>query len=135
MYSEKILNIFSNLECYGAVKRPSAMGTYKNEKTGEVVKLSIKLEEGKITDARFKTFGCVASIVASEIACEMIYNKYIVDIKKITASDILAQVGALPEDKHSACQNVLMALKELIVNYEKKEAKRLKMALKQQILD
>ena len=131
MYSEKILKIFSNLECYGLVKRPSAQSIYKNDKTGDVIQLSIKLEEGKITDARFKTFGCVATIVASEILCEMILYKYIVDIKKITASDILAQVGALPEDKHSACQNVLMALKLLITNFEKKEAKRLKQALKE----
>ena len=134
MYSEKILNIFANLECYGTVKRPSAIGLFKNEKTGEVIKLTIKLEDGKITDARFKTFGCVATIVASEIVCEMIIYKYVVDIKKITASDILAQVGTLPEDKHSACQNVLMALKELISNFEKKEAKRLKQALKEQNL-
>lgn len=135
MYSEKILNIFANLECYGAVKRPSAQGIYKNEKTGDVICLTIKLENGKIVDARFKTFGCVATIVASEIVCEMILYKYIVDIKKITASDILAQVGALPEDKHAACQNALMALKELITNFEKKEAKRLKQALKEQNLN
>ena len=135
MYSEKILNIFANLECYGVVKKPTAQGIYKNEKSGDVVKLTIKLEDGKIKEAKFKTFGCVASIVASEITCEMILYKYIVDIKKITASDILAQVGTLPEDKHSACQSVLMALKDLILNYEKKEAKRLKLLMNQNLMN
>lgn len=130
MYSEKVLNIFSNLECFGEVKRPSATGQYKSEKTGDIIKYSIKIEEGKIIQARFKAFGSVATLVVAEQTCEILLHKYVVDVKKITAHDILAQVGNLPSNKQEVCQFSIMAVKNLIENYEKKEAKRLKQALK-----
>ena len=129
MYSEKVLNIFSNLECFGEVKRPSASGLFKSELTGDIIKFTIKIEDGKIVDARFKAFGSVATLVVAEKTCELLTYKYIVDVKKITAHDILAQVGTLPKNKQDVCQNSIMAIKNLIENYEKKEAKRLKQAI------
>ncbi len=129
MYSEKVLNIFSNLENYGIVKKPSAKGEYKNETSADVISITILVEDGKITNAKFKAFGNVATLVAAEVACEQLYYKYIVDIKKITASDILSKIGELPPEREDACKNAYLAIKNLIADFEKKEAKKLKQAM------
>ena len=129
MYTKKVIDMFSTLQNYGTIKKPSGIGEWQNPSTGEVIKLYFKVEDGKITDAKFKVFGGVATAVCAETACELIVHKYLVDIKKLTANDLLCEIGTLPEGKGSCANDVSLAIKALVEDYEKREARKLKRKL------
>ena len=80
MYSEKVMDHFSNPRNVGEIENPSGTGTVGNAKCGDIMKMDIQVEDGIITDVKFKTFGCGAAIATSSMATELVKGKTLVVI-------------------------------------------------------
>lgn len=99
MYTKKVLEHFRNPKHAGEIKDPDAYGKVGNISCGDIMELFLKIEEGRITDVKFKTYGCAAAIASTDILCEMIKGKTVEEAKKIGKEDILQELGELPPIK------------------------------------
>jgi len=92
-----------------------------NPACGDVMKLYLKIEDGKIVDAKFKTFGCGAAIASSSITTEMIKGKTIDEALKISNEAVAQALGGLPPAKQHCSVLAEEALKIAIEDYNKKK--------------
>ena len=75
MYSEKVMDHFSNPRNVGQIDNANAVGEVGNAKCGDIMKIYMDIQDDVIKDVKFKTFGCGAAIATSSIATEMIKGK------------------------------------------------------------
>lgn len=86
----------------GELDDPDAVVTVGNPVCGDELKLFLKVEDGRIADARFKAYGCAAALAASSILTEMIKGKTLEEARAITSQDIAEALGGLPKHKAHA---------------------------------
>ena len=99
-YTDKLKDHFFNPRNVGEIKNPDGVGEVGSLACGDALKLMFKLDEnGKIVDARFKTFGCASAIATSSVLTEMIKEKTLDEAAKISNKDISDFLGGLPEQK------------------------------------
>ncbi len=131
MYSKTVLDRFQNPRNAGVISGASASGEAGNSACGDVVKMSLKVSEaGMILSAKFKTFGCSASIAASDVACDLIKGKTIDDALKITSSDILNVLGELPAHKMHSAILAEEVIRNAVEDYYKRKEKATKAAIR-----
>ncbi|MBO5394482.1 MAG: iron-sulfur cluster assembly scaffold protein [Clostridia bacterium] len=124
MYSKKILERFSNLSYAGGLR--GGDGTGKAENGNEVVKVYISVDErGEIDTIKFKAFGGVCTIVACDIACELVEGRTLSQALALTAQEIL-DVIELPENKHASAHLAQEAVKLAVEDYFEKKEKEMK---------
>src|SRR4030042_5258838 len=100
MYSKKVMYYFNNPRNMGEIENPSGVGEVGNAVCGDLMQMFIKVDEqGIITDAKFKTFGCASAIASSSIATEMIIGKHVDQARKIRNRDIIEALDGLPQNK------------------------------------
>lgn len=126
MYSKKVLDIFKEPKNVGLIKNASGVGQVGNAKCGDIMKIYLKVENNVIIDAKFKTFGCVAAIVSTDIACDKLKGKTIEDALKITNEDILKEMGEVPTNKIHCSVLAKEGIEEAIKDYYKKLEKQQK---------
>ncbi len=125
MYSEKVMEHFSNPRNVGEIENPDGEGTVGNPTCGDIMKLSIKVEGDIIVDAKFKTFGCGAAIATSSIVTELVKGKTIEDALQISNKAVAEALDGLPPAKMHCSVLAEDALKKAIDDYRnKKEAKQ-----------
>ena len=93
LYNDTVMEHFMNPRNMGEVKDPDGIGEVGAAACGDIVKLTIKVEDGKITDARFKTFGCGSAIAASSMATELIKGKTLAEATNVTNVDVMNALG------------------------------------------
>lgn len=120
MYSEKIMEAFYNPEHYGVIKGADAVGKIVSDIGNEIIKIFIKVEDNKIVDAQFQTFGGVVAIAVTCIATNFMIGKSISSIKKLTEQDLLALTGEVPENKMYLVTAVSNVMHLAIENYTEK---------------
>ena len=121
LYSDKVLDHFSNPRNVGEIEDASGIGEVGNAKCGDIMKMYIKVENGVITNVKFKTFGCGAAIATSSIATEMIMGKTIEDALKVTNSAVVEALEGLPPSKIHCSVLAEQALKSAIADYLTKQ--------------
>ena len=95
---------FLNPRNVGMIDDASGVGTVGNAKCGDIMKVYLKIENGIIEDAKFKTFGCGAAIATSSMATELIKGKTIEEALKITNKAVMEALDGLPPVKvHCSC--------------------------------
>ncbi|OOB80587.1 MAG: Fe-S cluster assembly scaffold protein NifU [Epulopiscium sp. Nuni2H_MBin003] len=99
MYTEKVMEHFSNPRNVGEIENASGVGTVGNAKCGDIMKVYLQIEDGIIKDAKFKTFGCGAAVATSSMATELIIGKSVEDALKITNKMVAEELGGLPPVK------------------------------------
>ena len=99
LYSEKVMDHFKNPRNLGEIEDADGVGTVGNKNCGDVMKIYIKVEDGKIADIKFQTLGCGAAIASSSIATELVKGKSIGDALKLTSKEIAEQMGKFPRAK------------------------------------
>lgn len=124
MYSEKVMDHFMNPRNVGDVVDANAVGEVGNAKCGDIMKISMKINDnGVIEDVKFKTFGCGAAVATSSIATEMIKGKTIGEAEKLSNKAVIEALDGLPPAKiHCSVlaeEAVKAALKDYYDNHEK----------------
>ena len=123
MYSKVIMDEFYNPQNYGVIKAASGVGKVSSNIGSEIIKIFIKVENDKIVDAEFQTFGGVVAIALSSIATKLMVGKSVKEINKINANTFLEIVGEIPENKMYVLQAVLAAVYASVDSYFNKSAK------------
>lgn len=123
MYNEKVMDVFKNPKNVGEIENPDGIGTVGNASCGDIMQISLKIENDVIVDAKFKTFGCAAAIATSSTATEMIKGMTIEEALKVTNKKVVETLGGLPSQKLHCSVLAEEAIKKAIENYlEKKNA-------------
>ena len=123
MYNAKVLETFAHPRNVGEIENASGVGTVGNASCGDIMQVFLKIEDDKIVDAKFKTFGCAAAIASSDTACEMIKGKSLEDALKIKNSDVVETLEGLPPQKIHCSVLAEEAIAEAIKDYRAKQAK------------
>ncbi len=110
MYSAQLLDHFQNPRNAGEIADADATAEIENPACGDVLRLTLKAGGGRITGARFKAKGCVASIACSSALTELIVGKTLDEALELRREDVIAAVGALPQASTHAAQLALDAL-------------------------
>ena len=123
MYSNRIMEEFYNPQNYGVIKGASGVGKVTSDIGSEIIKIFIKVEDDKIVDAQFQTFGGVVAIACSSVATTLMIGKTLRQIRNITANSILEIVGEVPETKMYIIQAVVSAIYGSVDSYFNKSSK------------
>ena len=122
-YSEKVMDHFMNPRNMGDMDKPSAVGNVGNPTCGDVMRLYLKIKNGIITDAKFKTFGCGAAIASSSMLTELLKGQKIEDALKISNEAVTDALGGLPPVKIHCSVMAEEALKSALKDWEEKKRK------------
>ena len=117
MYSEKVMDHFSNPRNVGEIADASGSGTVGNAKCGDIMKMDIKVENGVIVDVKFKTFGCGAAIATSSMATEMVKGKTIDEALTLTNKAVAEALDGLPAHKMHCSVLAEEAIKNALKDY------------------
>lgn len=122
MYSEKVMEHFSNPRNIGEIKNADGVGEVGNPVCGDMMSFYINVKDNKITDIKFKTFGCVAAIAVSSMVTEMALGKTLDEAKKITKKSVAESLDGLPKEKMHCSNLGADALAKAIEDFEKKQS-------------
>lgn len=110
MYSPQLLDHFQNPRNAGDVANPDAAAEVENPVCGDVVRMSMKVQKGKITEVRFKARGCVPAMACASALTELVLRKDISEAHALRREDIVSAVGGLPQASTHAAQLALDVL-------------------------
>ncbi len=119
MYSEKVIKEFKNPKNMGEIKDADGIGKIGNPVCGDVMHVYIKVKNNKITDIKFKTFGCVAAIATSSVMTKLVKGKSIEKALKLNNNNIAKALDGLPPMKLHCSNLAAEALHKAIENYKK----------------
>ena len=117
LYSEKVLDHFSNPRNVGEIENADGVGEVGNAKCGDIMKMYIKVDDGIISDVKFKTFGCGAAVATSSMATELIKGKSIDDALKLTNKAVVEALDGLPAVKLHCSVLADQAIKSALADY------------------
>ena len=112
MYTDKVMDHFSNPRNIGEIENADGVGEVGNPVCGDMMSFYINVEGNKIADIKFKTFGCVAAIAVSSMVTEMAMGKTLEDAKKITKKSVAESLDGLPKQKMH-CSNLFLVYNHL----------------------
>ena len=121
MYSEKVLDHFSNPRNVGELADANGIGQVGNAKCGDIMKMYIKVNGGVIEDVKFKTFGCGAAIATSSMATEMVKGQSIDDALKLSNKAVVEALDGLPPAKIHCSVLAEQAIKAAIADYYQRQ--------------
>ena len=121
LYSEKVMDHFTNPRNVGEIEDADGVGEVGNAKCGDIMKMYIKVDNGVITDVKFKTFGCGAAVATSSIATEMIKGKSIDEALKLTNKAVVEALEGLPPQKLHCSVLAEQAMKSAISDYYRRQ--------------
>lgn len=123
LYSEKVMDHFNNPRNVGKMEDPDGVGTVGNPVCGDVMKLYIKVKDGRISDARFQTFGCGAAIATSSMVTELVKGKTLEEAVALSNKEVADALDGLPPLKMHCSMLAEDALKAAIDDYRSKQGK------------
>ena len=120
LYNETVMEHFMNPRNMGDLKDADGVGEVGAAACGDIMKISLKIKDGKIEDARFKTFGCGSAIASSSMATELIKGRSIDEAMSFSNQEVVDALGGLPPVKIHCSVLAEEALKAALEDYLKK---------------
>ncbi|MBI5387985.1 MAG: Fe-S cluster assembly scaffold protein NifU [Verrucomicrobia bacterium] len=120
LYNQTVMDHFLNPRNLGDLKDADGVGEVGAAACGDIMKISLKIEDGKIKDARFKTFGCGSAIASSSMATELIKGRSIEEAMSFSNQEVVSALGGLPPVKIHCSVLAEEALKAALEDYLKK---------------
>ena len=121
LYSEKVMDHFSNPRNVGEIENADGIGEVGNAKCGDIMKMYLKIDDSVITDVKFKTFGCGAAIATSSIATEMVKGKTIEEALQLTNKAVVEALDGLPPVKLHCSVLAEQAMKSALSDYYRRQ--------------
>lgn len=121
-YSEKVMDHFMNPRNVGEIESADGIGEVGNPACGDMMRLYLKIDGGKVVDAKFRTFGCGAAIASSSMLTEMIKGKTVEEARAITNQHVADALDGLPAVKIHCSVMAEQAVKSALDDYVKKHA-------------
>lgn len=122
-YSQKVIDHFTNPRNVGEMEDADGIGEVGNPVCGDMMRLFIKVKNGRIEDAKFKTFGCCAAIATSSMITELIKGRTLSEVKEITNKVVTEALDGLPKVKLHCSVLAEDALKAALKDYYRKQKK------------
>ncbi|UCH80467.1 MAG: Fe-S cluster assembly scaffold protein NifU [Nitrospiraceae bacterium] len=123
MYSEKVMDHFTNPRNVGEIDDADGIGEEGNPVCGDAMKIFIKVKDDVITDVKFKTFGCASAIAVSSMVTEMAMGMTIEEASKITRESLAEALDGLPPQKMHCSNLGADALHKAIEDYRSRQGK------------
>lgn len=120
-YSEKVMDHFANPRNVGEIENADGIGEVGNSKCGDIMKMYIEVNDGVITDVKFKTFGCGAAIATSSMATELIKGKTIDEALQLTNKAVMEALDGLPPVKVHCSVLAEEAIRSAVADYYKRQ--------------
>lgn len=117
LYSEKVLDHFTNPRNVGEIEDANAVGEVGNAKCGDIMKIYMKIQDNVIQDVKFRTFGCGAAVATSSMATEMIKGKSVDDALGLTNKAVMEALDGLPAVKVHCSVLAEQAIKSALSDY------------------
>ena len=121
MYTEQVMEHFTNPRNMGEMENPSGVGEVGNAKCGDIMRMYLKIENGIIVDVKFKTYGCASAIATSSIATEMIKGQPIEKALELSNKAVVEALGGLPSHKIHCSVLAEQAVKAALKDYYEKQ--------------
>ena len=117
MYTDKVLDHFTNPRNVGTIEDPDGYGKVGSPVCGDLMEVYLKVEDGRIADIKFRTFGCGAAIASSSIASEMVMGQPLQVARALTDERVAEELGGLPEAKMHCSNLAASAIHAAIEDY------------------
>ena len=122
MYTDKVMDHFSNPRNVGEIENANGVGEVGNATCGDIMKIFLKVEDDRIVDVKFKTFGCGAAIATSSMVTEMVKGKTVDEALEISNQAVAEALDGLPPQKMHCSNLAADALHKAIEDYRAKQA-------------
>ena len=122
MYTEKVMDHFSNPRNVGEIENANGVGEVGNASCGDIMRISLQVENDVIQDVKFKTFGCGAAIATSSMVTELAIGKTIDEALILTNQAVAEALDGLPPAKMHCSNLAADALHEAIKNYREQNS-------------
>ena len=99
LYSDKVMDHFTNPRNVGEIENASGVGTVGNAKCGDIMRMYLEIKDGVVIDAKFKTFGCGAAVATSSMATELVKGKTVEEALLVTNKAVMEALDGLPPVK------------------------------------
>ncbi len=123
MYSEKVMDHFQNPRNVGEIDNADGVGEVGNAKCGDIMRVSLKIEDNRIVDIKFRTFGCAAAIATSSMSTELVKGKTVEEALSITNKAVADALDGLPPVKMHCSMLAEQAIKAALEDYMNKQNK------------
>ena len=124
MYTEKVMDHFTNPRNVGEIENADGVGEVGNAKCGDIMRIYLDIDGDTIKDVKFKTFGCAAAVATSSMVTEMVKGKSIDEALDISNAAVAEALGGLPPVKMHCSNLAADALHEAIKDYRAKQDKK-----------
>jgi len=114
VYSAELLDHFQNPRNAGEVESPDASSQLENAACGDVLRLTLKLDEDRISDIRFRAKGCVPAMACGSAITELVKGKKVEEARRVSREDLIRKVGGLPEASSHASHLAIDTLQTLL---------------------
>lgn len=121
MYNEKVMEAFKNPQNVGEIEDYSGLGKVGNASCGDIMQITLKIENDVIVDAKFKTFGCAAAIATSSTATQMLIGMTVDEALKLTNKAVVEKLEGLPPQKIHCSVLAEEAIKAAIEDYRRRQ--------------
>jgi nitrogen fixation NifU-like protein len=122
MYTDKVMDHFQNPRNVGEIANANGVGEVGNAVCGDIMKIYLQVEDNRIVDVKFKTFGCGAAIATSSMVTEMVKGKTLEEALEITNQAVAEALDGLPPQKMHCSNLAADALHKAIQDYRSKLA-------------
>ena len=123
VYSDKVIDHFMSPRNVGRIEDADGVGEEGNPVCGDMMTFYIKVDEDRLSDVKFETFGCGAAIAVSSMVSEMAKGKTIEEARSITPALVAEQLEGLPKNKYHCSNLGAQALNKAIDDYLEKQGK------------
>ena len=121
MYNEKVMDAFKNPKNVGEIENYDGIGVVGNATCGDIMQITIKVENNIIVDAKFKTFGCAAAVATSSTATDMVIGMTLEQALEVTNKKVVEVLEGLPPQKIHCSVLAEEAIKKAIEDYRSKQ--------------
>lgn len=121
-YTEKLIERFRNPKNIGEMENPTVVATEGDPTCGDMFKMFLRIENGRIEDVKFLSFGCAANIATGDMTADLIKGRTVEEVEKLQIKEIVDGLGGLPAIKMHCATLAYRTLKKALTEYRQKQA-------------